>query len=132
MRSTSSAASRKDALSINTTLDRPNHASSTPPAIGPIRRAMVLPSPVSALAGTSRLSSTRLGIRAPSAGMVNIASVIWIKVTAKTSHRQPVGWISSRSNITTLWTRFVTTRMRLRSQRSTNTPATDENRNAGR
>jgi len=132
MRETSAAATRKEVASMMTTPASPNQPTTRPASAGPARRAKLLFVAFSELAVTRRSSSTRAGKSEFSAGSLKIPKQDWTKATAYTTHSQPAWGTSKRGRTERARSALQRTTVFLRSQRSTNTPATDPKRTLGK
>jgi hypothetical protein len=99
----------------------------TPPIVGPTSREAFEANDASAFAATRSSFGTRRGSIAPSAGRRNRATNDSVNATRYTIHTSSADRTSASGRIANVRMRFAMTIVRLRSHRSTKTPATDPN-----
>src|SRR5205085_3386583 len=132
MRPISRPESKKEALSTSTTPDRPSSTRSAPPKEGAMRLTMLLPKLSSELAAVNRSAGTRCGMKALLAGVKNLDTDDSTKATRYTIQSASRERTANRSSMSTTRERSAATILRLRSQRSTNTPSTEPTNRPGK
>ncbi len=125
------AAVRKLRASTSTTAEMPYSPITEPPTAGPSRRARLLLRALSELALSRRSSATSLGSSAFSAGRKNWVIDDCTKPTPYATQTRSADCTRSSGSSVTASSRLEITIVRLRSHRSTKTPATDPNNSAG-
>ena len=131
IRAISSAATRKVTASTIATAVMPPIAAATPPSPEPTSRARLRIWPLSAFAATSSSSGTTRGRNACSAGAKKTSTTDSTASTTYTSQIRSVPDTSRSGSRPRQSRRLATTMVRLRSQRSTKTPATLPTRTCG-